>query len=54
MLTLGDDRTREELTDALASLSIEAGRLPRHFVERKAMLHAQIDQLLTLLELLDD
>ncbi len=45
--------TREELTEALRHLASTAARIPKHWTDRKAAIHALIDQRLTELEALD-
>jgi hypothetical protein len=45
--------TREELTEALRHLASTAARIPIHWTDRKAAIHALIDQRLTELEALD-
>ncbi len=41
-----DDTTPEELREAITNLAATAARLPAHWVDRKAVLHARIDALL--------
>lgn len=42
-----EEATRAELEEALAHLNASAKRIPRHFTERKAAVHAVIDARLT-------
>jgi hypothetical protein len=44
------DCSRADLVESLMHLSRTAGRLPSHYVERRAALHADIDLLLGELE----
>lgn len=44
------DCTREDLVLCLKHLSATAGRLPSHYVDRRAALHADINLLLDELE----
>lgn len=50
-MTATQQTEREELIEALMYHNREASRLPAHFVDRKAKIHQQINELLTLLEL---
>jgi hypothetical protein len=38
--------TRADVEEALTNLAAHAARLPRHFVERKRVIHERIDELL--------
>ena len=40
-------RARALIERDLIALSIESGRLPRHYVDHKAFIHGRIDALLT-------
>ena len=40
------DETAEMIAGAITGLSADAGRMPEHWVDRRAALHAQIDELL--------
>lgn len=46
ILRITDEATREEIAEALMHLNASAKRIPRHFTERKAAVHARIDALL--------
>ena len=46
VLLITDATPREELEEALTHLAATASRLPRHYVDRKAAIHARIDVLL--------
>lgn len=46
VLLITDTTPRAELEEALTHLAATASRLPRHYVDRKAAIHARIDALL--------
>jgi hypothetical protein len=50
VVRIADDTTADEIREAITNMAKTASRLPRHFVERKAALHAKIDALLDELE----
>ena len=49
-----DHADRLELTEAITHLAATAARMPAHWVDRKAMLHDRINELLDLLDLVND
>ena len=53
IVVITDETTRAEIEEALTYLAATAARLPRHYVDRKAAIHARIDALLDDLELLE-
>jgi hypothetical protein len=46
-------RTRDEVIRDLSALATEAGRMPKHYVDRKAVIHKRIDALLYELQAVD-
>jgi hypothetical protein len=44
------DETPEEIREAITTLAAESARMPDHWVDRKAALHARIDDLLDRLQ----
>lgn len=46
LLRITDETTRAELEEAIANLNATLHRMPEHWVERRAALHAKIDALL--------
>ena len=42
--------TPDEIREAITNLAHTASRMPAHWVERRATIHARIDELLTPLE----
>lgn len=45
-LRVTDDTTADDLRECITHLAAEAARLPIHFVEKRAAIHAHIDDLL--------
>ena len=46
MDVITDETTRAELEEAMRHLAATAARLPQHYVDRRAAIHARIDVLL--------
>lgn len=46
ILKVTDETTRAELEEAIANLNATLHRMPKHWTERRAKLHARIDALL--------
>ena len=46
LVRVTDDTTRADLEVAMTNLAQQAKRLPAHFVDRRAQIHATIDSLL--------
>ena len=46
IVRITDETTPEELREAITNLAATAARLPAHWVERKATMHARINALL--------
>lgn len=45
-MTVTEHDTSDDLREAITHLAAEAARLPVHFTEKRASIHAQIDTLL--------
>lgn len=47
ILKVSDETTRAELEEAIANLNATLHRMPEHWTDRRAGIHAKIDALLT-------
>lgn len=45
-IVITDDTTPDELREAITNLAATASRMPAHWTDRKAAMHARIDALL--------
>ena len=45
-IVITDDTTPDELREAITNLAATASRMPAHWTDRRAALHARIDALL--------
>lgn len=45
-IVVSDDSTREEVAEALTHLARKASRVPAHWTDRKAAIHAAMNDLL--------
>lgn len=45
-IVITDDTTPDELREAITNLAATASRMPSHWTDRRAALHARIDALL--------